>query len=52
MEYAQKDVGGHGECSLSCTTNPALTFPQDRADLADKAKDGNLDFFRSQGFDF
>ena len=27
-------------------------YLQDRADLADKAKDGNLDFFRSQGFDF
>ena len=52
MEYAQEDVGEHGERSLLCTTNPALTYLQDRADLADKAKDGNLEFFRSQGFDF
>ena len=52
MEYAQEDVGCNGKWTLSSTANPALTFFQDRADLADKAKDGNLNFFRSQGFDF
>jgi hypothetical protein len=39
-----------GFCQVQLTL--ALICFQDRADLADKAKDGNLDFFRSQGFDF
>ena len=55
MEYTQEDAGVYGERFLSSATNPArsdLLYIQDRADLADKAKDGNLDFFRSQGFDF
>jgi len=52
MEYAQENVGHHGKPFLATTTKSALIYLQDRADLADKAKDGNLDFFRSQGFDF